>query len=68
MGMLPRKDGDGWYSVTGAGPFHIGEESMQLPAPQPPGAGLAQELCPFLIGQLSLSSAVSQAPMFRWPL
>lgn len=59
MEMLPRKDGDGWYIVTGAGPFHIGEESMQLPAPQPPGAWLALELCPFLVEHLSLSSAVS---------
>ena len=44
MGMLPRKDGDGWYIVTGAGPFHMGEESMQLPAPQSPGAGLGLEV------------------------
>lgn len=62
MGMLPRKDGDGWYIVTGAGPLHMGEESMQLPAPQPPGARLGLELCPFLVEHLSLSSAVSQAP------
>lgn len=42
--MLPRKDDDERYSVTGAGPFLIGEESMQLPAPLPSGAELTLKL------------------------